>query len=573
MKENQTSEPGELIERAKLNELRTLLLGLNQEELKRLQRLLRDPHEFANEISELLPYSIRKLLEKGEISTEALLPFVEDAMHKSIQKNPQRLADILFPVMGPAIRKAVSEDVKKMITSVNATLDSGLSPRKLKWRLQALTSQRTFTEIALANTYIYHVSQVFLIHSQTGLLLHHESNEQSVNLEADMISGMLTAIRDFVNDSFKSKSSGSLDEIQVGKFNLLIEQGPYAIVAAVIEGQPPADFRVTLMETIEAVHFNHAFDLEKFDGNTDVFTHTSKFLRNCLIQEKKEKNGRIPWPLLIVSMLVLSAAAYFIYSHYTSNKRFTAFVAQLDALPGYYVIQSGKKSGKYYVKGLKDIEAFPYDELLIQNAIDTNDLQLAFEPYLSLDKEIVIKRFSADFQPLSSVQISYRNGTLTLSGSAPSQWINDVVTQKNRIFGVHTININAMNVDEPPNLQWIIPAIEKYNFAFEMNIVSLNEFQQKQFDSLVKAAINLEQYNLLYSKKMAIYMRSFTNKLGNVEANMKVASRRAHSFIQLLNAAGVPIDLLEAQVIFKEDIEEEILLRSVRFEVFEKIVE
>ena len=285
----------DLLDSAKLNALRNLILGLNAEEHQRLQLLMSDPHAFATEISDLLPYAIRRLVEKGEISVESLLPVIEESMHSSVQKNPHKLADILFPVMGPAIRKAVSEDLKRMIASINASIEAGLSPKSIKWRLQALVSKRSYAEIVLANTFIYHVSHVFLIHRKTGILLHQEVAEKSPRLESDMISAMLTAIRDFVSDSFSGDQNASLDTIQVGEMTIFVEQGPYALIAAVVEGNPPADFRLTMTETLEAVHFNHAPELEHFNGNTSIFSHTSKFLSNCLIEEQKPKknNGEV----------------------------------------------------------------------------------------------------------------------------------------------------------------------------------------------------------------------------------------------------------------------------------------
>ncbi|MDO8898611.1 MAG: hypothetical protein Q7V19_13255, partial [Bacteroidales bacterium] len=102
MGEKHNTNPSEILEAGKLNELRNLIIGLDHQELERLQNLIRDPHIFAEEISELLPYSVRKLIEKGELAIDSLQPFIEDAMHKSIQNNPKRLADILFPIMGPA---------------------------------------------------------------------------------------------------------------------------------------------------------------------------------------------------------------------------------------------------------------------------------------------------------------------------------------------------------------------------------------------------------------------------------------------------------------------------------------
>ena len=47
-----------------------------------------------------------------------------------------------------------------------------------------------------------------------------------------MVSGMLTAIRDFVQDAFKSQSATeSLDTLRVGELEVWVEQGPHAVLA------------------------------------------------------------------------------------------------------------------------------------------------------------------------------------------------------------------------------------------------------------------------------------------------------------------------------------------------------
>ncbi len=574
MGEKRNTNPSEILEAGKLNELRNLIIGLDHQELERLQNLIRDPHVFAEEISELLPYSVRKLIEKGELTIDSLQPFIEDAMHKSIQNNPKRLADILFPIMGPAIRKAVSEDLKRMIAAVNANLEAGLSPRSFKWRLQALLSKRSYTEILLANTYIFHVSHVFLIHRETGILLNQEIAAESTDLESDMISGMLTAIRDFVQDSFKSAASGSLDVVQVGDLNILIEQGPHAIIAAIVEGQPPADYRLTLTETVEAVHFNHATDLEKFDGATKVFVHTSKFLKNCLQKEKKEKKSNVPWPLIFILTIILGLIFWLTYLNFDRNKRFNDFVEKLDELPGYHITKTEKKNRKFFVYGLRDFQAGTYDSLLAQSRFDSSRLKLQLEPYISIEPAMVLKRADEIINPPSSVIINYAAGNLFLSGTASEEWVNQAIEKAYKIYGVTNVDTSRLNqkTDIPqPDLEWIIPAIEKYTFIFEMNVVSLSAKQQQQFDSLVQAAVHLDDYNNMYNKKMAIYVRSYTSRTGNVDANMRVAVKRAESFASLLKDAGLRDELLEAQVLFTEDVNVSQMLRSVRFEVFEKI--
>ena len=51
-----------------------------------------------------------------------------------------------------------------------------------------------------------------------------------------MVSGMLTAIQDFVQYSFDPQSEQALNTIHVGDLTVIIEQGPLAVLAGVVRG-------------------------------------------------------------------------------------------------------------------------------------------------------------------------------------------------------------------------------------------------------------------------------------------------------------------------------------------------
>src|SRR4029450_1317545 len=94
----------------------------------------------------------------------------------------------------------------------------------------------------------------FLIHRKTGLLLHHVRASPAGVADAQMVSAMLTAIRDFAQDPFRAAHPASLDSFDVGELSVWIEQGPEAVIAAVIRGNAPKDFRQTLQHAVERVH-------------------------------------------------------------------------------------------------------------------------------------------------------------------------------------------------------------------------------------------------------------------------------------------------------------------------------
>src|SRR5688500_3694699 len=191
-------------------QLRSIILGPEQRKLRALRKHLRDPTAQTRDVSRVLPDALQLRARDPQLM-RALAPSVEDAITASVQKNPQALADALFPVIGPAIRKAVAHTFDAMIDSVNQTIERSVSWHAVQWRLAAWRTGKPFAEVVIANTLDYRVEQVFLIHRESGLLLQHVATNLRSGQDADQISAMLTAITDFARDSFHVGGADTLE--------------------------------------------------------------------------------------------------------------------------------------------------------------------------------------------------------------------------------------------------------------------------------------------------------------------------------------------------------------------------
>jgi OOP family OmpA-OmpF porin len=218
-----------------LARLRELLLGPEQDQLQKLQRRMDDPSSRAGELAEVLPEAVRAARQAK--LEKALHPVIEGAVREFVLKRPKELADAIYPIIGPAIRRAVAAAVRDLAESVNQVAEASLSYRGLRWRIDALLSGKSFSELVLARSMLFRVEQVFLIHRQGGLLLQHVAAKSAVVKDADMVSGMLTAIQDFVSDSFVAAGQ-ELEMVDVGEFKLWLQHGPLAVLAGAVRGSP-----------------------------------------------------------------------------------------------------------------------------------------------------------------------------------------------------------------------------------------------------------------------------------------------------------------------------------------------
>jgi OOP family OmpA-OmpF porin len=406
-------------------ELRTLLVGPERQELHELQAHVLDPTVQTQDISRVLPDAIALRSEDPQLM-RALAPSVEEAITSSVRRDPRPLADALFPVIGPAIRKAIAHTLTGMIESLNRTLEQSVSFRALHWRWEALRTGKPFAEVVLLHTLQYRVEQVFLIHAETGLLLQHLSADAHASQDADQISAMLTAIRDFARDSFRVGGHEGLEGLHVGDLVVIIEQGPHAILAGVVRGTPPHAVRVTFQDALESVHRQMAPELRAFRGDAAPFEMVRPLLEACLVSQfRGMEQPRSPRRWIIAGAVVLLALGAWWSFGYVQSRRWNDYLTRLRAEPGLVVVSQGRESGKFVVTGLRDPLARDPASLVSASNLSPDAVEGRWEPYEAIQPAFVVARGQDLLRPPAGVTLSYRDGTLTASGPASDRWIVD----------------------------------------------------------------------------------------------------------------------------------------------------
>ncbi|MEK7724431.1 MAG: OmpA family protein, partial [Acidobacteriota bacterium] len=97
------------------DEVENIPLQNGNDELAELRRLLVEPEQ----VGEVLPTAITQSSQRDAQLSKATLPLVEENIRQSVIRNPDVLAEALFPAIGPAIRKAIAEALSQMVQSLN----------------------------------------------------------------------------------------------------------------------------------------------------------------------------------------------------------------------------------------------------------------------------------------------------------------------------------------------------------------------------------------------------------------------------------------------------------------------
>ena len=225
-------------------------------------------------------------LERRVTDEDALIamiaPVLGDAIRRKIRDAREEMIEALYPVIGQAVVRAVSEAIRDLARTVDAQMRTSLGPRALWRRLQARIRGVSGAEIALRESLPFEVAEVFLVHRETGLLLYHVSRDPAGSPDSDLISGMLTAIRDFVQDAFGRGEEGQLDEIQYGERRILIEAARHAYLAVVVDGIEPPGFRAGMRDRIIEIDHAHDRTLRHYEGDPTPLAPVEVSLRSLV---------------------------------------------------------------------------------------------------------------------------------------------------------------------------------------------------------------------------------------------------------------------------------------------------
>lgn len=561
------------------DELRQLIVGPEQQGLKEIQNRLDDTERRAEDVSSVVAEAIQMRREQGDdhALAEALAPTIQDTLRESVRRDPHVLADALFPVMGPAIRKSISEALRGMLESFNEALEHSLSWRGIQWRVEAFRTGKSFSEVVLMHSLLYRVEQVFLIHRETGLVLNHVVAPAVATQDPSLVAGMLSAIQQFVKDSFESQRGDTLDRLNVGELEVWIEEGPGAVLAAVIRGHAPESYRVAMKEALENIQQHYSAALARFEGDAGPFRAAGDQLTHLLeaqFKNRGEAGHRKPRAALIAAAVVLALIAIPVgYSAYLLWE-WSRFLNVLRSEPGIVVMSYAREGGRYHIQGFRDPLAANPAELLARAGIDPKIANLELKPFYSLDDAIVLKRVNSLLHPPSSVTLTEKDGALRAEGIATPQFIARLEERGPWIAGVSAVDDSRLQNTELVELNRLRSSLESTALLFPIGRADLESGQENTLASAQNNIRALLSQAERLNGKLAIDVVGHTDITGVEGTNMVLSRQRADVIFNLLVRSGIkpanlrPHGVGTTEPLHNEDTEEgRRFNRSVTFKV------
>ncbi len=239
------------------------------------------PDDMAEALGGVLAGAVRVQERRSrEDLVDAVGPVVSEAIQVQMHESRQSLVEALFPIIGELAQRYIGEFFRELQRNIDGRLRSSFSPRRIMRRAKARLRGVEMADLELRDVLPFNIRELFLIQSGSGLLLARAGS--NATLDSDLISGMLTAVRSFMHDSFKrAELPEYMDEIQYGEQRIIIQDGRLCYLAVVINGIEPPGFRGELHRFLNRLHANQYEVLKNFSGDmselSDISQSTDRF--------------------------------------------------------------------------------------------------------------------------------------------------------------------------------------------------------------------------------------------------------------------------------------------------------
>ncbi|WP_375472737.1 OmpA family protein [uncultured Nostoc sp.] len=544
--EHQIYEPNELINLLLpwVSELLKLKITESREEIVQIiapiidetirSRTEQNKVSMSEAIAPVIPLAIsQQIIIAPEEVSDAIAPAMGRAIKKQIEIEQNIVVDALYPVIGSTIAKYMAETIRAINRQVEETLSIEGFKRKIRAKLQGVSEAELILKEALPFT----IQAIFLIHKASGLVISNIQHSDAEQLEAEMVAGMLTAIRSFANDCInQSGSITELNAIEYGTSKIILEVAGYCYLAIVVRGEPSKNFIQKMRQVFSTIIKKYGDLIEKFDGNSDLIpleVHTPlEELKYTGIQEKKKTKIS---PLLILGLTVISTIIipWGIWQyrsgviHSIENQTSLA----LTSVPELAVY---RLTVKVEHNKLKLTGRLP-NQLLRQKAEQTVKIT---SPNWVIDNQILLVEVPAD-PVLAAAEVKRVTAVLNQTDdiTISAQYIAGKVTVEGTVNRIADAQIIAKAFEQIPGVKSVSSAVRveppqiEVRFYFQLNSASLMKADTAHKIQQVKFFLN--QHPNKHLKIIGYSDRTGGNK------SQKLALARAKAVQQALIKLGI----------------------------------
>ena len=232
-----------------LAEIKKILLEDDRQEhdvvKKEVESLRNELHAARFEEKRLNPYFEQKVKFLQQNFPQLFGSFVATAVKIQLRDSKDEVVEALYPIMGRLIRKFIASELQAIAESIDKRLNEVLSPDAWFQRFKDFFQGKKTDVEVMKHISRPKVEEIFLINLDSGLLLGHYSYNNLI--DPDIIAGMLTGIKSFVEHAFM-QGPQELQSLEYDKYTLLVNSLHTVYIAFVVEGNVTPEYKAALFD-------------------------------------------------------------------------------------------------------------------------------------------------------------------------------------------------------------------------------------------------------------------------------------------------------------------------------------
>ena len=158
---------------------------------------------------------------------------VNELIEKKLKDSQDDIVNAIFPSVGKMIKKYINLQIETLRDSIDEKFKKAFTIKDLFRNVKSSIFGIKPSDEILTSLIDFQIEEVYLIQKKSGLLIGSASRETT--LDQDVIAGMLTAIKAFVEDAFKREKE-DLESIQYGTYKIILQNFPSYYIAMAISG-------------------------------------------------------------------------------------------------------------------------------------------------------------------------------------------------------------------------------------------------------------------------------------------------------------------------------------------------
>ncbi len=256
--------------------------------------LLTDEREFASSIEKKIKILESTVNERKNLSTkvdpiinkklqqfikeipDTLGPSITEALKEEIKHSKDSVVEALFPILGQMVKRYVQHEMKLLSENINNQINKTFSFKRLFRKAKSRASGIEESDLIIQDQTNAKIEQVIIIEKGSGIVLAKYSKTKMA--DEDMVAGMLTAIKSFVEDAFK-KEEQDLQYIEYDLYHIHLQNFSSFYIAVVVSGVYNIIYKDKLEDQI-LKFVNEKSVIKNLNNKTKLTTKLEAFFKN-----------------------------------------------------------------------------------------------------------------------------------------------------------------------------------------------------------------------------------------------------------------------------------------------------